>query len=785
MNKNEFYKQLMSEYSFDAEKIRENAKRKKPARQKLRPMYFGMAAAAAVCVVTVGTIAAVTLGRNGGVSLVDTGLTHLSASDRLTNALAQLEKEKGSEEAKDFLVTFSVPMSPEQTRSVLTGRADGSVPVKQLYFSDGTKISGADSIEKIFTNGGSYEITGAAVYCSGDTAAKLQSDPAVFLVEQMDKVDFDNASPVNIDEIQTVEVTPPDDIDAPVTTPPQPIIPIDPIVDDNVTTDSTPPSDEQSAEAPATEEMDGTAEPETQETTDESDGEPITDTDEQPDIPPTDPIMPPVTDETEPDTGTDNSTDNGTADSAPTQEDNTSSQPEDNSEPSLTLPDGVSLPSVTEAFSYNTYIAADTAYFISDDQFYVRTDSGISLYRYENGTETLICSENIQDVKTVWVSENGGSLIVSGLKDDGTRGRLLLVDSNAEEIIDLHAEDYVMTGTLIHAGYNAESGLLAMNIREDGAYYINTARLVNGTLEYIGMPFTSESKITLAASSGNTIYLTESTDDALVLYSVNAETGGSTEVHRFTAGTKVSRNLAFNYAVFTPPYISVSGLTEILDPKTGSLITVYDTEGDLSFGASRCSFTSSGNLYTISGGTVSASSDLSMLAPVEYRRSFSGKWCASASGGVVKITESIYSSRNLSADLVYAPTGNASAEMKQAASGAIGVNNALALDKCYDSGINSAQKLSDCISLYYSDSAAKKLASRCSFDGTLLRYNNGGLSAVNAAESVLIINSRNDSSASGVICVKAGTFAGKTAYRTISVAFVKENGIWKLDSVLG
>ena len=46
MNKNEFYKQLMSEYSFDADKIRENAKRGKNARQKLQPMYIGMTAAA-------------------------------------------------------------------------------------------------------------------------------------------------------------------------------------------------------------------------------------------------------------------------------------------------------------------------------------------------------------------------------------------------------------------------------------------------------------------------------------------------------------------------------------------------------------------------------------------------------------------------------------------------------------------------------------------------------------------------------------------------------------------
>ena len=51
MNRNEFYKQLMSEYTFDADKVRENAKRGKK-RQKLTPLYVGMSAAAAAMVVT-------------------------------------------------------------------------------------------------------------------------------------------------------------------------------------------------------------------------------------------------------------------------------------------------------------------------------------------------------------------------------------------------------------------------------------------------------------------------------------------------------------------------------------------------------------------------------------------------------------------------------------------------------------------------------------------------------------------------------------------------------------
>jgi len=130
MNKNEFYKQLMSEYSFDADKIRANAKRGKSARQKLQPMYVGMTAAAAALVVTVGTLAAVNLTKNNGVSLTDSGLATLSANDRVIHAIEQLEKERGSEESKDFLVTFTSPLTPAEAQAVLTGSADGSIPVR-------------------------------------------------------------------------------------------------------------------------------------------------------------------------------------------------------------------------------------------------------------------------------------------------------------------------------------------------------------------------------------------------------------------------------------------------------------------------------------------------------------------------------------------------------------------------------------------------------------------------------------------------------------------------------
>ena len=221
MNRNEFYKQLMSEYTFDADKVRENAKRGKK-RQKLTPLYVGMSAAAAAMVVTVGTIAMTNLGRNDGVSLTDTGLTTLSASDRLSHALQQLEQERESSESKDFLVTFAKPLTPAQAQSVLT--AGGNIPVKQLYLSDGSRVSDADSIGSIFTGGGDQRITGAAVYCSGSFAAELQDNPEVFLIEVMEASDFENAAPVDIAEIQTGEVTlPPTEVTEPGAVTPVPV----------------------------------------------------------------------------------------------------------------------------------------------------------------------------------------------------------------------------------------------------------------------------------------------------------------------------------------------------------------------------------------------------------------------------------------------------------------------------------------------------------------------------------------------------------------------------------
>lgn len=830
MNKNEFYKQLMSEYTFDAEKIRENAKRG-AKRQKLQPMYIGMTAAAAACVVTVGTIAAVNLGGRGGVTIQDSGLTQLSASDRLTQALEQLELERGSTESKDFLVTFSAPMSPAEARAVLTEFTEGSVPVKMLYLADGSRISDVKEIESVFS-GGSAQITGAAVYCSGDTAAKLQSDPAVFLVETMQQSDFDNASPVNPEEVNTEEIVIPaqPDVSDPITN----TAPVTPDKDGAAST--AEPSDngatsesDGTVEIPSsTEEMDGTAEPEFTEESATDDSDPVTaeapDPDNEPGlngaptsevaapevtVPPAEVTTPadvPTAEVTAPGSTTEPSDTSTPADTTINTEPVTTPEEnvpaEDTSVPEETvptdeavipdetitpaepqLPAGVTLPTEVMAETHNTYISGDNAFFLTDNVMYVRNGSYIELYKYSDRREEHLCSEYLEEPKVVWVAENGGKMMLTGMSDYGTRGRTLFVDAENETITDLHTEDSVMSGVLSSASYNAESGLLTLNIREDGMYYISVLAVDNsGSCDYIGTPFKSETKISTVAMNGSTLYLLNSSGGAAALTAVDVYSGSQRTVTSFSEIPEMNRNYAFTHAVFTLS----DGSVKIFDPQTEKLISLDSPDGSITFGASRHSFINGGVCYTVSNGSISANGGISAMAAVEYKRSFSAKYAASVSGGMVRISASSYNSLNRSSMLTFSEiSDSASAELRNITNGAIGLNNALALSTLRENGMNKPETVSESLSVYYSAAAEKTLLARCDIaEYGALHYTNGGLTAINARDTALVISSENSSTASGVLYVKAGVFSGRTAYRSVNVKFVKENGFWKLDSLL-
>ncbi|MDE6030384.1 MAG: hypothetical protein K2G32_02065, partial [Oscillospiraceae bacterium] len=551
MNKNDFYKQLMSEYSFDCEKIKSNAKKGRFAKQRAIPMYIGMTAAAAVLVVAVGTTVFTAVGNNDpidhGVVLSSGPNSMRSDNERLIEALDELEENARSSEPRDVLVTFSEALSPAETQAVLT--ANGDIPVKKVYFADGTSASGEEQVKEAFN--GTRQIKGAIVNCAGYVMASLNGDSRVLIVENVSESDINTIAPIDTNAVDSNNV--------PVPTIPFPddIIPVGSggesadssgetltgaeTSDNRKTTDNPDVPSEESSDVPMPVPVseEASASPETAETTD------ITPEVSLPQPPQTTPA---------PDTGT----------SPQTPDTPVEVEPEK-------LPDGVTLPESIGRFSYETVnLGAKEAFFMNENTFFVRTPSQVQMYSFNGSDERLLASEDCENAEVCWISESGDSLIVSATGDDGKRNRLLYLDANGERITDLNAIDTVMEGTLKGVGYNADSELLVMNILENDRYYVCAVKFSGGDTGYLSSSFESSSPVTLMAANGLNIYLSIADGSLVQIYEVNAETGASRLIKTYENNPRIRSNIAFTHGIIYPSSAAITGSTEIFDPKTCS-----------------------------------------------------------------------------------------------------------------------------------------------------------------------------------------------------------------------
>ncbi|MGN1110032.1 MAG: hypothetical protein ACI4QY_00130, partial [Oscillospiraceae bacterium] len=207
MNKREFYKELMSEYTFDKEKILANAKKGKMAGRKSLPLYIGMTAAAAAVavVVTMGGVSIVTnMQGNSGVVLNPTSVStlgQLTPEERIRKAVEELRQNENSSEMRDVLVTFTAPLAPPQAQGVLASQSN--VMVEMLIMEDDTRITTSDGIGAAF-NGGTAKIRAAVINCPGYLMTQIDASEFVKLVEVLSKEDL-----AELSTIETV-VTPPD-----------------------------------------------------------------------------------------------------------------------------------------------------------------------------------------------------------------------------------------------------------------------------------------------------------------------------------------------------------------------------------------------------------------------------------------------------------------------------------------------------------------------------------------------------------------------------------------------
>ncbi|MBP3921700.1 MAG: hypothetical protein J6D27_01920 [Ruminiclostridium sp.] len=184
MNEKEFYRQLMSEYSFDHEKIKKAAMGKIIGSEKKKsPMkWIASGCAAAVVAVTVGTVGIIAA-TSGGNPVTVTPTNSISVEDRFKLALEAYETADQNTEEVFLYVTFMKKETPTDMQDILA-RADGTGEIKviEVYTDDNTSVSGSANIKELF-NADEENIVAVKILCPGNFIKRLSRDRDVYLVE--------------------------------------------------------------------------------------------------------------------------------------------------------------------------------------------------------------------------------------------------------------------------------------------------------------------------------------------------------------------------------------------------------------------------------------------------------------------------------------------------------------------------------------------------------------------------------------------------------------------------
>lgn len=221
MNTNDFYKELMSQYTFDSEKIKKNVL--DPSSNKTRfftPIkWLTAVGSVAVITVVIGTFAFIGLGQNGGNTPVDI----LTPQDRLQ--IAQNEYDNAIDGAKEVekYITFREPQTAENMETILAGACTKGEDIKILtvYLDDSSMITGGDEIQTLFDSGDENIIAVKAKFVNS-IYKKISDLTQVYLVESeetFDKSPFSVIKPDYTEEITIYNPPPilpdPDETDAP------------------------------------------------------------------------------------------------------------------------------------------------------------------------------------------------------------------------------------------------------------------------------------------------------------------------------------------------------------------------------------------------------------------------------------------------------------------------------------------------------------------------------------------------------------------------------------------
>ena len=522
MNKNDFYKELMSQYALDPEKIRMNALKqaKKPTWQRVVGDYWkpavGAAAAVAVTVAGVGYA-----NRSSAPDITVEPGEVLSASQRLIEAEQNYYNNINENSFSDIYVTFIEPVSCNEILMALSTVTDaGEFSLCSIYTVDDRYDN--DELEGYVAEHSDEETAIAAKISLPSVFYRdIQDLSIVYLAEfGSAEINDDTFVPIAVEDEDPLK----DDLLNIVTTTEKPVVTTTPFSFDEVVTTEKAPVIGESGDSSTITTL-----------------PPVTTTEKE------DPVDVETPDEEETTTTT-----------------VTTSVPETTPVETTTTYFRGEIGLMTEIYELNvansleTHIAGNNVVVLTKNEAYFYTLGGFSAYQ----SGEII---SVQNPKLAL--RNDKYMILTGCREDGIRSMVSVINLENETAYTYDVSANIGECEIGSIQYSKNSGKYFMKAVSASSTLIYELTIDNAV--YFRPLAEVSGPVSLAGYKNDLLYLTTVEGSSTAhLFSFNIADGTSTEIAAFTSKVKIKRGVDFESFAIVP----ADGTGFILDTNSGMLI---------------------------------------------------------------------------------------------------------------------------------------------------------------------------------------------------------------------
>ena len=521
MNKNDFYKELMTSYALDPEKIRMNALKqaKKPMWQKVASTYWkpamGVAAAAAV---TVGAVAFTN--RPSAPDVIVAPEAAMSASQRLMEADKNYYNIAEEDVIfTDMYVTFIEPVSYNEILMMISAVDDsGNIAVNALYLEG--EVVKRDDVPGFAAEHADEDVAVAAKLSLPMSYYRDVQDLSLVYLAELGSAELNDETFVPL----TVEDDDPLENDH---------LSIIPSVTTTPVVTTTPFSFEEVIET----------------TTEEAPviGDSANDST----------VIPPVT----------STEDNEAEITVDTTEIIVTTTPETTPEETTTTTyyrGDVGL--MTEIYelntpnALNTYIVGDNVVVLSKEQAYIYTIGSIT-GQYGNAIDLI-------NPKLAHKDEN--RIILTGCSADGIRNTIVSINTQNDTYLVYDASQNIGNSEIASVSYCKEADKFYLKAVSQTSSLVYELHVLSDSQLSFRPLVEVEAPISIAGSSGDILYFaTNSGTEKTTLYSFNCLDGTLLEYTSFDGDVRIRRSVDFrSFAIFL-----TDGTSYIFDAETGRLVS--------------------------------------------------------------------------------------------------------------------------------------------------------------------------------------------------------------------